>query len=64
MLKVEEQEEVKAYITGDYKEQQYDSDDVGNYYDVDGVEDQDSNNDNGDNNNMYGEEYYDDDRQR
>jgi len=55
MLKVEEKDEEKI---GDYKEQQYDSDDVGNYYDVEGVEDQDSNN------NRYADEYYDDDHQR
>ena len=61
MLKVEEKEEEKVYITGDFKEQQYDSDDVGNYYDVDGLEDQDINNND---NNMYAEEYYNDDRQR
>ena len=54
MLKVEEKDEEKI---GDYKEQQYDSDDVGNYYDVEGVEDQDSNN------NRYADEYYDDDHQ-
>jgi len=55
MLKVEEKDEEKI---GDYKEQQYDSDDIGNYYDVEGVEDQDSNN------NRYADEYYDDDHQR
>jgi len=57
MLKVEEKDEEKI---GDYKEQQYDSDDVGNYYDVEGVEDNDSNNNSND---RYADEYYDDDRQ-
>jgi len=57
MLKVEGKEEEKI---GDYKEQQYDSDDVGNYYDVEGVEDHDSNNNSND---RYADEYYDDDRQ-